>query len=190
MSVSKFFKDFLVSPNVTGAVMPSSRGLANLIVQTADLGKTSVLLEFGTGTGVFTEKILESKPEDCRLIAFEINPEFARITRERCPGVDIRGDVAEARHQLNLDGLDECDVIISGLPWAIFSDELQNSLLDATLSVLKPGGKFLTFTYVSSFWLPAGKKFKKKLDTNFSAVGKTKVVWKNVPPAFVYHCEK
>jgi phosphatidylethanolamine/phosphatidyl-N-methylethanolamine N-methyltransferase len=36
--------------------------------------------------------------------------------------------------------------------------------------------------------LPAGGRFFKLLKKNFSEVKKSPVVWKNVPPAFVYRC--
>jgi phospholipid N-methyltransferase len=38
--------------------------------------------------------------------------------------------------------------------------------------------------------LPSAHKFRKKLDRTFHKVEKGKVVWGNIPPAFVYRCRK
>ncbi len=67
---------------------------------------------------------------------------------------------------------------------------MQDSLLNATLESLKPGGQFATFAYLQGLLLPAGKRFKKKLAQSFSKVEKSPTVWLNMPPAFVYRCTK
>ncbi len=95
-----------------------------------------------------------------------------------------------AKKYLNELGLKECDCIICGLPWASFSKNLQNELLDTIINVLKPGGRFLTFAYLQGLLLPAGIRFKKTLATRFKKVTTTRTVWMNIPPAFVYCAEK
>ena len=42
----------------------------------------------------------------------------------------------------------DVDCVLSGLPWAIFSKDLQRRILEQVASVLKPGGKFATFAYL------------------------------------------
>ena len=83
-----------------------------------------------------------------------------------------------------------CDCIISGLPWAAFSQKAQEELLGAVYSSLEYGGEFLTFVYIHGLLLPAGKKFRRLLKERFSSVKKTRIIWGNLPPAFVYHCKK
>lgn len=51
---------------------------------------------------------------------------------------------------------------------------------------LRPGGRFVTYTYLQSPLLAGGKRFRKKLHERFSEVGETRMVWLNLPPAFVY----
>ena len=55
----RFLKEFLHHPGATWAIAESSTGLAELITDAADLSDASMVVEFGSGTGVFTEKILE-----------------------------------------------------------------------------------------------------------------------------------
>ncbi len=191
MHLIQFIKQFVFHPTKTGAVAPSSKGLADLITDVADLSNTSAVIEFGPGTGVFTEKIFQKISKNTKFFALEINPDFVEATRNRCPEVIVYQDSAtNAKKYLNELGLKECDCIICGLPWASFSEDLQNELLDTIIDVLKPGGKFLTFAYLQGLLLPAGMRFKKKLSARFNKVTKTRTVWLNLPPAFVYCAEK
>ncbi len=191
MNLIHFIRQFVLHTAKTGAVTPSSEGLADLITDTAGLHSASAVIQFGTGTGVFTEKILQKISNETRFFALEINPDFVKATRKRCPDAIVYQDsAANAKKYLNELGINECDCIICGLPWAAFSEELQNELLDTIIDILKPGGKFLTFAYLQGSLLPAGMKFKRKLSTKFSRVTKTKTIWLNFPPAFVYCAEK
>jgi phospholipid N-methyltransferase len=79
-------------------------------------------------------------------------------------------------------------VVLSGLPWASFPEELQLKLMDAVCEALAPKGVFATFAYLQGTLLPAGKRFGKTLESRFSEVRKSPVVWRNLPPAFVYKC--
>jgi len=62
--------------------------------------------------------------------------------------------------------------------------------MTSVTEALPPGGRFATFTYRHAVRLPAARRFRTLLDENFSEVRESKTVWRNVPPAFVYHCTK
>jgi len=191
INTTQFFRQFILYSSQTGAVAASSEGLCELITETAELSKASVVVEFGSGSGIFTEKILQKIREDTTFFAIEVNRDFAEATRLRCPGVQVYQDCAtNARKYLEAHGHRYCDCIISGLPWASFKEHLQDSLLDTILDILKPGGLFLTFAYLQGLLLPSGSKFKKKLRARFSKITNTRTVWTNIPPAFVYCAEK
>jgi phosphatidylethanolamine/phosphatidyl-N-methylethanolamine N-methyltransferase len=87
-------------------------------------------------------------------------------------------------------GIAQVDCIVSGLPWASFPDDMQTQYLDAMMTVLKPGGQFVTFAYLQGLLLPAGRRFRRKLDHYFSRVDRSRTVWLNLPPAFVYRCRR
>lgn len=186
-----FFKEYCVSPKHVGALTPSSRELADMVTDAAGVAQADVLIEFGPGTGVFTEMIQSKIGEETRFFAIEISEEFVKIVRARCPEVQVFHDSAtNAAQHLESLGLSHCDCIISGLPFAVFSDELQDQLLDAAIEVLRPGGVFVTFAYCQSPYLPGGRKLKQKLRERFSSVEKTRTVWKNILPAFAYRAMK
>ena len=133
----RFLKEFLQHPGSTWAIAESSTGLAELITDAADLPHASVVVEFGSGTGVFTEKILEKVSVDASAIALEINPSFVKETRRRCPQATVFHDSAiNTARYLKSAGVEQCDRIICGLPWACFSHSLQDQLLDTVQEVL------------------------------------------------------
>lgn len=187
MRVAGFIRQFLIRPGVTGAVAPSSRALAELIVATAGVPEASVVVELGPGTGVFTEEIQRRLAPGAIFFAIEINPEFVRATKERCPAAMVHeGSAVDLRKFLLEHGQECCDAIVCGLPWASFEESLQDALLDAIVTTLNPGGRFATFAYLQGLALPAGQRFRRKLKQVFSSVTTTKTVWTNLPPAFVY----
>lgn len=182
---------FVRRPTRTGAVVPSSRGLAELMTEGMGLAEARTVVELGAGTGVFTRLIGERVRKDALVLAFEIDPALAGELHGAIPGVRIINDSAEriAEH-LHAAGSPSADTILSGLPWAIFSRDLQECLLRAVLDALRPGGRFATFAYIPAAWFPPGRRFRVMLERGFTRVETTRVVWQNFPPAFVYRCQK
>ena len=191
MTALNFVRQFITHPTQTGAIWPSSAQLAHVITEAAHLPEASVIVEWGPGTGVFTEQILTKISKDALFFAMELNPDFVTATHTRCPNAVIYHDSATntskylKRHDQSL-----CDSVICGLPWAAFDESLQDALLDTLLDILHPGARFLTFAYLQGLLLPAGRRFRKKLLSRFSRVTTTRTVWRNTPPAFVYVATK
>ncbi len=192
MSTLTFMKEVFRTNKTTGALAPSSRRLAEAVTDMAGVRDANVIVEFGPGTGVFTEAIVAKKKPDAHFIAMEVNPIFVEATRRRCPGVVVHEDsAANTRKYLREAGHEHCDVIVSGLPWTRFEDDLQNALLEATYDVLAPGGRFVTFGYAFSPLFPAGRAFfKGKFQDKFARNSKSPMIWKNFPPCVVYIGEK
>jgi phospholipid N-methyltransferase len=186
---TKFLAEFAQRPLATGSVVPSSSYLARMMVQQACLADEDVVLEYGPGTGAFTGYIMQELGSRSKFAAIEINPQLAAIFRAAHPGVPLFEDSAEnVRAICDSMNIAMADCVISGLPWAFFSKSMQVSLLDQMMLVLKPGGRFLTFGYLQSLALPAARNLAVLLPNYFTTVSKSPVVWRNVPPAFVYCC--
>ena len=191
MSNNPFFKEFLLHPFSTGAIRESSPGLVQLITSIPNLSAASSVIELGSGTGVFTKSIQDKIQDSCVFFALEANSKFVETTRKSCPGAMVHEACAsEILRYMALHGLPECDVIISGLPWASLSSEKHESLMQSIYRALAPGGEFITFSYVHSSWLAKGRHFAEVLDSSFPVVEKTSTVWRNIPPAFAYYCRK
>lgn len=191
MNFIDFFEQFLRNPAQTGAVVASSTRLCQLMVEEAGVPKAQIVMEFGTGTGSVTSEILRQKRSTANFIGFEINEAFAEATRKRCPDAEIISACATtAVDVLQQRQLQHCDAIVSGLPWAAFSNDLQQRLLIAANDALRPGGIFVTFAYVHGRPLHSARRFHRQLKQTFTVVKKSEIVWGNVPPAMVYIAHK
>ena len=188
---TNFLLQFLRNPSQTGAVLPSSGYLAEAVVDWLDLGAARSVLEYGPGTGSFTPHILKRVGMDCRFLAIERNATLAEEFRRKLPDVElIQDSVENVRAICDRAGIDSVDCIVCGLPWAAFTEDLQQRLLDSMMTVLRPGGQFVTFAYLHGLPLPAGRRFASRLPEYFSEVRKSRTVWRNVPPALVYRCRR
>lgn len=187
----KFFTQFIFHPTKTGAILPSNEKLCELMTDMADLGNVSTVVELGSGTGVITEKILNKKGPDTKFFAMEINPAFVEATLRRCPGATVYQSSAEnARFYLEVNGESGCDRIVSSLPWSTFNGETQELILNSIYETLNPGGKFLTYAYSLGLLFPSAWRLRRLLRSKFDKVIKSSIVWSNIPPAFIYICEK
>lgn len=186
-----FLTALLRNPRQTGAIAASSELLAKSMTAMANLERAQVVVELGSGTGPITKKILERLNKDALFFVMEINPLFVKKTRERFPEVLVYEDSAiNLSKVLRQHTTQQCDFIFSGLPWQAFKKDDQLALLQEVVAALKPGGLFFTFAYIHGALIPMGRRFRALLDEHFSEVKKTPIVWKNLPPAFVYCCRK
>jgi phosphatidylethanolamine/phosphatidyl-N-methylethanolamine N-methyltransferase len=187
----QFLREFIAKPTVIGAVVPSSEHLARAMLEGLDLKGAGAVLEYGPGTGIFTDHIRREIAPQTRLAAIEVNPRMAALFKDRHPDVLLFEDtVANARVICDYAGIDSVDCIVSGLPWSAFSEAFQLKLLDEMMRVLRPGGCFVTFAYIHGIALPPGKRFANLLPKYFQSVSRSPVVWRNVPPALVYRCRR
>jgi phospholipid N-methyltransferase len=184
-----FLWEFVRHPGTVGAIAASSVFLAREMVQGFDWQRIRTVVEYGPGTGAFTGEILAQLQPGARYAAIEINPQFAQHLRAKYPGVAIHQisavDVASVCAQ---EGFASLDAIVCGLPWASFSDPLQTAILDAAIAMLEPDGQFATFAYLQGMLLPGGSRMRSRLRRCFASVESSRVVWRNLPPAFVYRC--
>jgi phosphatidylethanolamine/phosphatidyl-N-methylethanolamine N-methyltransferase len=187
MEKLQFLGEFVRKPMAVGAVAESSRRLAELITDEADLRHGSVVVEFGPGTGAFTEVILNKIRPGTTFFAIEAKDSFVAATRQRCPRATVFHDsAASVRKHLESLGHASCDRIVSGLPFSSFSPAQQDEILDAVTDVLTPGGRFVTFAYLAGLAWPLGRRFRRRLEERFPDVTMSPTVWSNLPPAFVY----
>lgn len=202
-----FMREFIFHPTKIGAIAPSGRALAAAMVRGIDFSRSKSVLEFGPGTGVFTKAMLDAMPHDWldprqshrpgpgkgRFIAIEFNEAMAAGVRRLYPEATVYNDDAGNVETIcRKEGIEPgtVDAIISGLAWTSIPEQPRKRILEATHRVLKPGGEFRTFTYQASMLVRSAWVFRKMLRSTFRDVQVGRVVWRNMPPAFVYHCIK
>jgi phospholipid N-methyltransferase len=172
----------LKNPRTVGAVWPTSRRAVEDLLDMGDLGGASVAVEFGAGTGVYTEGILRRLPPEARLLSYEVDGALAEAVTRRLP--DRRLEVVNAsaeRVGRHLEALGRgADVVVSSLPFSTLPEPVRHDLLDAAREALAPGGVFLVLQY-SKTVLPELERRFPKIRHRFSPL--------NVPPAFLFACE-
>lgn len=179
-----FLAAWLRRPRQTASVAPSSRYLAQLMVQDLD-PQGGRVIELGGGTGVFTRAILDTGLDRDKLEVVEINPVFARSLIRQFPGVSIIQHGAE-RISSHVSGmLGEYQQVISGLPLLAMNRLTQRAILEEAFRLLAPGGVFVQFTY--SLRPPVSKDLLKEL--GLSAVRSGRIL-RNLPPATVFHFQR
>ncbi|WP_232072072.1 class I SAM-dependent methyltransferase [Phytohabitans flavus] len=187
----RFFREFARSPLSVGAIAPSSAVLARHICAAVPEGGDPVVVELGPGTGAFTDVIQRRLGGRGHHLAVELNPVFAGRLADRYPGLDVVvSDAAHLGELLGERGLGQADVIVSGLPWAAFSARRQGSVLDAVREAMAPAAAFTTFAYVHALWAPPARRLRFALRDAFEEVVVGRTVWRNVPPALVYHARR
>jgi phosphatidylethanolamine/phosphatidyl-N-methylethanolamine N-methyltransferase len=172
-----FRRRLLKNPRQVSAIAPSSRTLARAM--TLGLGPNSgPVVEFGPGTGRFTEAILARgvRPEDVTL--FELDEEFVGYLRKKFPGVTVHQMPAQEAARLVPHGV---STVISGLPLLSMPADVREGIVAAAFAILAPRGRYVQFTYGSRPPLTA-----ETIATLGLSVNKGHKVWANLPPATVY----
>ena len=186
-----FIARFATEGTKVGALFPSSRALAEMMLEGIEFREGDIIVEYGPGTGAFTELILERLPEGARYLGIERDPHFHGHLVERCPGVDFhKGSAEEIRELLDDRGWSNPRLILSGLPFASMPLEIQEMILKATREVLHEEGEFRTFTYPICWYMEGSQRFRKVALNHFAEHRKSRTVNANVPPAKVLSYKK
>src|SRR3970040_1435814 len=136
--IRQFFWNWMQDPFAIGAVAPSGRTLARLMV--GGLRPGARVMELGAGTGTVTRAILDSGVRQSDLYLVERHATFARLLRQRFPHAVLLQEDATA-----LTG--SIDFVVSGLPLVLFSQAQKRRLLVQSFDLLRPDGMFHQFTY-------------------------------------------
>jgi phosphatidylethanolamine/phosphatidyl-N-methylethanolamine N-methyltransferase len=164
-------------PSTVGAILPSSRHLADAMARAACGAQR--LVELGAGTGAITEALCEQHP-NVPTLAVELDPLLAQHLRERFPQIDVR---AAAAHEVlrALPTRQGPTALVSSLPFRSLPLRLRlrSSLAIERFLIDQPSHRLIQYTYQPrvpfDLRLPGALRWR-RLD----------VVWRNVPPAWVW----
>ena len=180
------FSRFLRSPRTVGALSPSSRALAEAMVDGVDLASSSHIVELGPGTGVFTAAIVERLGASTRFLTIDIDQAFVRQVQKRWPQIECVCASAETLEALAAArGMLPVDHIVSGLPFVSLPSAVTRHILENVARTLRPGGTFTTFQYLHGYGLPPAIAFRRGMDARMGAPCNVRLVLRNVPPALV-----
>lgn len=184
MSTLSYIKNFIKDRDVA-AITPSSSFLVKRVCRWIDFTASNVIVEYGPGTGVFTEYLVAEMTSDSKLVLIEGNEAFVEKLRERF-GHDRRVEVVHDRAEnvediLKDSGETAADYVISGIPFSFLDDEVKHELIQRTRQILTDDGKFLVYQNYNHMEEP--------LRQHFERVHKEYEIL-NLPPMYAYQATK
>jgi phospholipid N-methyltransferase len=175
-----FLRKFLRHGRMVASLAPSSRSLARAACRGVDPTRPQNIVELGAGTGAVTEMALARSHPRSRLLAVELDRDFAGILRARCPGaLVVEGDASLLASHLRAANFGRVD-LISGLALPSLPLQARTAILEAYRSFATLGTWFSKLTVMPLvFWWFYNRLFR---EVRFDWA-----LW-NMPPAGVCHC--
>lgn len=180
----EFVKAALKDPKNVSTIFPTMKFLAQSLIAHSDMAPGHRVLELGCGSGAITQHILEQVDQLESYVGVELDSNLVDFLKKQYPQqlfLNVSADNLEEHIE------DESiDTVICSLPWTLFNPELQESITQEIVRVLKPGGKFTTFLCLHSLTYPGAPRAKKFFNSYFTGFEKRETIARNIPPANVY----
>lgn len=153
------------------------------MIEGIDFNKARYIVEYGAGTGVFTEKLLTKRNRETVILLVENNRGFFQVLQEKFKAENnvfiVYGSASDIEQHMKRFDIPYVDYVVSGLPFASLPKEISNEILLHTTKILKKDGQFITFQYTTCKKAFI-EKFFNKIDI--------KREYRNLPPAYVFSC--
>jgi len=194
MSLRTFVFEALADFHMVAAVTPSSRFLADAMLEPLPLARTRVAVEFGAGTGVMTRALLEQLPPDATLLVFELNRRFFNyLQRTICDPrvILINSSVEHVGAELHRRGLQQVDAVVSSIGLAFMPERQRHALFQQLAPFLHQRSVLTQYQYIHGMQFVEGRfcrfDLRTLLSRYFTSI-ESRIVWRNLPPAFVFTC--
>lgn len=187
MDTITYLKNFVRDKNVASITPTSSIGVKT-VCSRINFDSSNLIVEYGPGTGVFSNYLLSKMKSDTRLILIERNKNFDSILKNSIqdPRVVIVNDSAEnVLETLRRCEESQADYVLSGIPFLLLDCEMKHRILKNTHRALRKGGKFLI--YQTCF--QTNGHLKVHLERFFSEVHSRYEIM-NIPPLRIYEATK
>lgn len=175
-----FLKQFLLNPRKIGAIAPSGKSLAKKMIQPINFKAAKCIVEYGPGTGSFTDGLVANKAKETKLVLIEQNKDFCSELKKKYGSKEnvyiLHGNAADVCKYLKKMEIKRADCVISGLPFTSLPKKESESILEATKKVIGKKGIFITFQY---------SMVKRKFFEQFFDIRRNLRVINNLPPAHV-----
>jgi phospholipid N-methyltransferase len=146
-----FVEEFLRNPATVGSLIPSSHELTTQVLAPIDFATAGCIVEYGPGTGVFTDAIIQRRRAETAVVLIEVNRRFSELLRERYAGQPnvhiIHGSADKTGEYLQPLGIARVDYVVCGLPFSSLPRRLGWRILEHTQHLLQPSGKLILFQY-------------------------------------------
>jgi phospholipid N-methyltransferase len=173
---TSFLKALIDNLRATGAVVPSSRFLANEMVSHI-IHRDHTVLELGAGTGAITRALINNGISPKNIVVIENSNELVKSLRKHFPTLNIIEGCATNVSSLLAEETPEINTIVSSLPLRSLPSAITQSILREIYAILPMGGRYIQYTY-------GLKQHPYELDDRWEKVY-SKRIWLNLPPARV-----
>jgi phosphatidylethanolamine/phosphatidyl-N-methylethanolamine N-methyltransferase len=194
MNLRTLVAEALINFPTVAAISPSSSYLATAMLEPLTLARTRVVVELGAGTGAITHVLLNRLSPHATLLVFEINPRFFAYLRRSIsdPRVILINSSAEnLDSELHQRGIQQVDAVISSLGLAFLPDCKRQALFQRLSPFLHQKSVFTQYQYIHGLQFVGGRlcrlNLRRLLNRYFGSV-QSRIVWRNLPPAFVFTC--
>ncbi|MEZ5308476.1 MAG: rRNA adenine N-6-methyltransferase family protein [Pyrinomonadaceae bacterium] len=180
----QFLRALLRNPLGVGAITPSSRDLARMMIADVKPTPDEIILELGVGTGAITAEIQQILVEPNSYLGIEIDGSLVEMVKAKFPDLNI----------VNADACSACDLhsslelgkvryIVSGIPFVSLPKNICEEILGNIGEFMEFGCMFRTFQYVHGYYTPPAMRMREYMNKRFGPMKKSPVVLKNIPPA-------
>ena len=177
-----FFRSVLTNYRTIGAISPSSRFLYKQMISPIDLSHDLHIVEFGAGSGTFTDALLKKITSGSQVSIFEIDPLFIKKLQLKYKGDDrVVVYSVGAEESTKFFESETVDYILSSLPLGLMNESIVFKILESAKYILKESGEFIQYQYFL--------QNKKQIRHIFPKV-RYRFTPLNLPPAFIYICSK
>lgn len=176
-----FFREFLRSPGQVSSVIPTRKSIVRRIAQVIVPGR-KVIVEYGPGTGVLADAILQSGKLDdtSTLLLIEKSAALAATLRQKFedPRIHVVNGSAEHVGEMLYEIGESCaQYIFTSIPITVMSHAVRERILVATKKALCDNGTFVAFL--------ARKRAADILGRHFSITRVRRELF-NIPPLFIF----
>lgn len=175
-----FVEEFFRNPATVGSLIPSSQELTEKVVEPIDFATAGCIVEYGPGTGVFTDILIQRRRAETVILLVEVNRRFSLQLKERYAGQPnvhvVHGSAEKTGEYLAKIGLEKADYVVCGLPFSSLPRRLGWRILQHTQQLLLPDGKLILFQY--------SLQNRRLFERFFRLLHHTHVLL-NLPPAYV-----
>ena len=196
LSHAIFAAEALNDFRTVASVAPSSRYLVDAMLRPLPLKHARVVVELGCGTGAMTRALLKAIPVTATLLAFEINPRFTHYLKSILSDprlVLIDASAENTRSELQRRGIERVDAVLSSLSLAFMPAPQRETFVSELGNLLDEQGVLTQYHYVHGLQFQQGRlgrfDIAGLLRRHFRSV-KRSIVWRNLPPAYVFVCRE
>lgn len=184
----EFVKAAIRNPLEVSTVFPTSRQLAKKLLDVSGTSHAEKVVELGTGTGAITRHLAPILRDPVNYIGVELDPKMVEYMRREYRSLRFEPGLASDLGRWVADA--SIDVVISSLPWSLFSEDTQEKTIAAIHTALRDGGSFTTYICANAMLSPLAGAFLRRLRETFKKVDRSPLEWRNLPPAYVYRAVK